>query len=108
MMALRVPHPNALRPGHEHVSGGVHLHAVGNAFALFAVLVAENAAVAEFSVRKIVDADIALLAVVDIELLAVGRKCEAVRLREVSRQESHSLLSRGAFVQPVNTLKRRL
>src|SRR5579863_5535205 len=87
MISLGIPNPDALRAGDEEVSILVDLHAVGNALVFCAWLLAENASVSQRALRgNVVDANVLLRAVVDVELLAVGRKGESVRLGQILRK----------------------
>ena len=105
MIPFGIPNPNAFRARDEQVSIFVDFDAVRDAFVLSAWFFAENAPVGQNAVGcDIVDANVFLRAVIDVELLAVGRKSEPVRLSQVFRQQLD-----GAFVvESVHALKRDL
>src|SRR5205085_680159 len=77
---------------HEQISLLVHFHAIGYAAAVFltAFFFSEDAAVSKRSVSgDLVDANVALLAVVDIKALAIWGKSQAVRLCQIFCQQAH-------------------
>src|SRR5215475_1539881 len=75
MISIRVPHPDAFWSRHEQVSLNVNFDAIRNALALSSGLFSENPSAAEGSIAAHgVDADVALLTVIDVELLAIGRE----------------------------------
>ena len=101
MMALRIPHP--VPPGgHVQISIPVEFDAIGDSIPFSSGLLAKDFATGQSAVTvKIINANIPLLAIVDIELFAVGRKREAIRLSEFFREQSHVSL----LIEPVHALK---
>ena len=89
MMSGGIPDPDSLGPGDIEIAVAIQLHAVGNTALGGAGFAGKDATVAQGTIgMEIVDADIALIAVVDIKLLAVRRKSQAVGLREVLREKA--------------------
>src|SRR5258708_6870531 len=81
VVALRTPDPDAFRPGNKEVAILIHFDSVGHSVALPARFLAEDAAIPDGSIDcNIVYTNISLFAIVDIEVFAVRRKGEAVRL----------------------------
>ena len=46
MISVSIPDPNAFRACHEEIAFLIHFHAIGNAFVLLSMFVAEDAAIA--------------------------------------------------------------
>src|ERR1700756_2677156 len=83
VISVCVPHPDALRACHEEIAFVIHFDSVWNAFTLSSRLFAEDSAMSECSVgRHVVDADISLLVIVYVELLAIGPDNDIVRAIE--------------------------
>src|SRR5579863_80705 len=101
MMALRVPHPDSLRARNENVSLLIDLHAVGNPLMSAARFFAKDAPVRYRAVCEVIHANVALLAVIHIELLSVGRESQSIRLRQFLGQK----LDPAVPVETVNALK---
>src|ERR1019366_8105938 len=75
VVAFGVPHPNALRSGDVHVASAIDLHAVGNTVVFGAWFFSEDATVRNRAVGiEVEDVDVAVVAIVDIEVPAVGRE----------------------------------
>src|SRR5579871_1559125 len=105
MMALGVPHPNSLGSGDEKISLPVDFDSVGHTIVVCARLFAKNAPILQNTIgSNVVDPDIALLAVVDIKMSSIGRKSQAVRLRQVFCQQANTAL----VVQPIDPLEGNL
>src|SRR5580700_1813399 len=101
--ALLVPHPDTLWPGDKQISLLVHLQSVGYALAFTSGLLAENPTVLQRAIgRKIIDADIPLLAVIYVEALAIGRESQSIGLRQIFGQKA----GLASFVEPINALER--
>src|SRR5581483_335724 len=84
MIACRVPDPNALWTGHKKISIAVDFDSVGNPVVFATRFFAENVAGAQSHAwTDIVHANISLLAVIHVEVFAVGREAETVRLRQI-------------------------
>src|ERR1035438_8629756 len=88
MLAICVPDPNPTRAGNIEISLAVNFYAVWNTVFLATWFFPKNAAVRQRSIRlKIVHPNVALLAVVNVELLAIGRKGQPVGLRQLFGQQ---------------------
>ena len=82
VMSLRVPHPNSFRTSDVKVAGFVYAHAIGYTFVLIASLFAKYAAIDERAIAvDVVNANVALLAIVHVKAFTFGRKSEPVGLR---------------------------
>src|ERR1700719_611813 len=101
-MAPLVPHPDTSGPGDEQISVPVHFHPVGHALAFTSGFLAEDPTVLYRAVaRKLIDAHIALLAVIHVEALAIGRECQSIGLCQPFGQK----VTPALFVQPINSLE---
>src|ERR1700686_3944454 len=88
-MALGIPDPDSSWAGDVNVAGTIDFDAVGNAFTFSAGFFTEDAPVCQRSIGpEIVDADVALFAVVYIKLLSVGGEGQAIGLRKFLGEQS--------------------
>jgi len=101
VMSLGVPYPDSLRTRDVKIPIAIDLDSIGDAVALTARLFTEDAAVGDRAIgTKIINANVSLLAVVNVEFLAVGRKGQAVGLAEFLGEQSDF----AAGVEPEDTL----
>jgi len=74
-MALRVPNPNPLRTGDVNVSLSIDSHAIRHSIGFPSRLFAKDTAVRDRSVgRNVIDANISLLAVIDVKVFSIWGK----------------------------------
>jgi len=72
VFALRIPYPNSFRTGDIQISICVDLYSVGHTILWAARLLAEDFPVRERAVfRYVINANVALLTVVDLKMFAV-------------------------------------
>jgi hypothetical protein len=85
VIAFRIPHPNTFRPGNKEIALPIDLDPVGNTVVFLSMLIAQGAAIPQSLIwRYVVGANVALLAVIHVESLAVGRESQSVRLRQIA------------------------
>src|SRR5436309_3655779 len=90
MHAAGRPHPNSFRAGNEQIAALINFDSVRDAFTLSSRLLAEDAAIAQRGVgRKIIEANVSLLAVVHIEAFSVRGKRQAIWLGEVFGEQAN-------------------
>ena len=105
VISIRVPDPDALRPGHKEIAFVIYLDTVGDPLVFPSRLGAKDTTIAESSSgRNLVDANVALLAIVHVELLAIRREGQSIRLRQISGQQTNA----SVVIQPVNSWERSL
>jgi hypothetical protein len=103
MTARFVPHAKSAQARNKNIALTVDFHAVGHAAVFAARLFAENPAIRNRSVRlEVARADIALFAVVRVEVFAVRRESQAARLREFACKQLHP---QAILSQAINALK---
>src|SRR5215469_517066 len=87
---VRVPNPDSLRAGDIDIPRLVHFHSIRHAVAFSARLLRKNPPVCQRVFGgEIKDPNVPRLAVIDIETLAIRRECQAIRLRQLLRQQTH-------------------
>src|ERR1700733_7196673 len=88
MKAMRGPYPYTPRTYHIQIAISIHLHAVWHTVLWTTRLCTEDPSVAQSSVRvEVVYVDISLCGVINIQLGAVWRKREPIRIFQVLCQQ---------------------
>ena len=105
MVALRIPHPDAFRSRHVEIPIPVYFHSVGYAVAFATGLSSEDAAICQRAVGpEAINANISLLAVIDVKTLSIGGEGQPVGLGQIFCQQLHFVIR----IEAIHTLERNL
>src|ERR1700723_4089780 len=104
MAAFFVPKPDSAWPGYKKIAMLVDLHPIRHAIIFAAGFLPQKPSLRNRSVLgEVIPPDVALFAVVHVEVFAVRREGQAVRLREFAGKQGHV---RAILAEPIDALKR--
>src|SRR5256885_16285768 len=105
MMALRIPHPDASRSRHVKISISVYFHSIRHAVAFATGFFSKDAAICQRAVwSDLINANVSLLAVIDVKTLSIGGEGQPVGLGQIFCEQSHFAIR----IQAIHALERNL